>query len=236
MGSIPGGASSLHNSPSWKAALTSDGGPSGAVLRTPGVAVAPRGRDGSLSRGRPASGPRAEWAGTTAPRSRGALRPAAPGAGGYKWSGGSPSRLSPPRVAAVPAAFRLSSLKKKEKDKKKPENALKYKKKEREKEKAHPPRRSRGEVTFARFRPARARRLRRRTLASSVPVCRSGGEPPAPRGSPASAPLARRPPRAPRVRAALRRPGVGGGCALRPPGACRVGTDDYSVSLFPWLL
>ena len=101
--------------------------------------MAPRGRAGTLSRGRPASGPRAEWAGTTAPRSRGALRPAAPGAGGYKWSGGSPSRLSPPRVAAASAAFGPSSLKKKKKEKKIKKTRKRFKilkkKKERKKKK-----------------------------------------------------------------------------------------------------
>ena len=123
--SIPGGAGGVYSGTVRKAALGSGGNPSGTVLRAPGVAVAPRGRAGSLSRGRPASGPRAEWAGTTAPRSRGALRPAAPGAGGYKWSGGSPGRLSPPRVAAASAAFRPSSLKEKqEKSKKKKTKTL----------------------------------------------------------------------------------------------------------------
>lgn len=117
VGSIPGGRVGFQSSTQVAPTLGSGTGSRGAVLRAPEVAVAPRGRARSLSRGRPASGPRAEWAGTTAPRSRGALRPAAPGAGGYKWSGGSPSRLSPPRVAAASAAFGLSSLKKKrEKD------------------------------------------------------------------------------------------------------------------------
>lgn len=109
------------------------------VLRTQGVAVTPCGRSRSISRGCPALGPRAEWAGTTAPRSQGALRPAAPGAGGYKWSGGCPSRLSPPRVAAVSVAFGLSKpeakKKKLKKNSKKPQKPLKKKKRRKEEEK-----------------------------------------------------------------------------------------------------
>lgn len=108
--------------------------------------------------------PGAKWAGTTAPRSQGALRPAAPGAGGYKWSGGCSSRLSLPRVAAVSVAFGLSkpeaekrkSLKKIQK----PQKPLKKKeKKKRGKKKAKGKNRrkrtrqrlvlgARGEVTF----------------------------------------------------------------------------------------
>lgn len=187
-----------------KAALGSGRGPSGAVLRAPGVAVAPSGRAGTLSCGRPASGPRAEWAGTTAPRSRGALRPAAPGAGGYKWSGGSPGRLSPPRVAAAFTTFGPSSLKKKIKEKKTRKRfKIKKKKERKKKKKTNPLRRNRGEVTFARFRPARRSAPGR----LSVPVRRSGGEPPArprPRAAarlrrvaaprPPPSPPARRPP------------------------------------------
>lgn len=52
--------------------------------------------------------PGAEWAGRTAPRSGGALRPAVPGAGGYKWSGGCCSHHSRPQVTAVSVAFGLS--------------------------------------------------------------------------------------------------------------------------------
>lgn len=116
-----------------------------AVLRAPGVAVASRGRAGSLSRGRPASGPRAEWAGTTAPRSRGALRPAAPGAGGYKWSGGSLGRLSPPRVAAACSAFGLRSLRKKrEKDKKNSKTLQNPEKKKRKRKSESPSENPRG--------------------------------------------------------------------------------------------
>lgn len=240
----------VHSLGGCTAALGSGGGPRGAVLRAPGVAVAPSGRAGSLSRGRPASGPRAEWAGTTAPRSRGALRPAAPGAGGYKWSGGSVGRLSPPRVAAASAAFGPSSLKKKrEKDKKNPktfENLKKKNQRKRKRErKSNPPRRTRGEVTFARFRPARARR--RRTWASVGPARRSGGEPPAstrlrsgrrppaPRGSPAPAARARAP-RAPAARTTCPRcpsPPGAEAAARSARRACRVGTDQYLVSLFP---
>lgn len=144
--------------------------------------MAPRSRSRSLSCGRPASGPRAEWAGTTAPRSRGALRPAAPGAGGYKWSGGCSSRLSPPRVAAACAAFGLSkpeakkrkSLKKIQKSS---QNLKKKRKKEKGKKKAKEEKRKKNE-TASRAGSPRGSDFRTFPACLSVRVSPSGGEPP----------------------------------------------------------